>query len=411
MARTTAQLPPGPRITDYISLGVVAKTFPRETVDAVLEETGKVSQRQRDLPAHVMVYYVIALALYMQASYREVLRCLLQGIRWLMGPEAEIKVAGKSGISQARTRLGSKPIQLLHDRIVGPIALKRTKGAWFHKWRLVSLDGSTMAVADTQQNEEEFGRPGQSRGKAAYPQIRLVSLVENGSHVLFGTRMDGYGTGEITLAKQVIGHLRQGMLCMADRNFFGFQLWRQAQAKGADLLWRVKKNLLLPCTRRLPDGSYLSKIYPSLKDRRHDTNAMEVRVIEYTLEGISDAEPIYRLVTTIIDHRKAPAQELAVLYQERWEIETAFDELKTHLRGPDIVLRSKTPDLVRQEFYGLIMAHFAIRGLMHEAALEIDEDPDRLSFIHAVRVIRRNLPLFGALSPSASRSTPQGRPR
>ena len=400
MARSVAELPAGPRITDYISLGVVARVFPRETVDAVLRETGRITQRQRQLPAHVMVYYVIALALYMQASYREVLRCLLEGVRWLMGPGVEIKVAGKSGISQARTRLGSEPLQGLHDRIVAPIALKRTQGAWLRKWRLVSLDGSTMAVADTEDNEQAFGRPGQSRGKAAHPQIRFVSLVENGTHVLFGTRMDGYHTGETTLARQVVGDLRQDMLCLADRNFFGFELWRQAQANGADLLWRVKKNLLLPCIRRLSDGSYLSKIYPSLKDRRHDTKGVQLRVIEYRLEGVPDAEPIYRLITTIMSPRRAPAQQLAILYHERWEIESAFDELKTHLRGSNIVLRSKKPDLVRQEFYGLIMAHFAIRGLMHEAALKADQDPDRLSFAHAVRVVRRKLPQFVALSPS-----------
>lgn len=410
MARSVAELPAGPRITDYISLGVVARVFPRETVDAVLSETGRISQRQRQLPAHVMVYYVIALAFYMQASYREVLRCLLEGVRWLMGLGVEIKVAGKSGISQARTRLGSEPLQRLHDRIVAPIALKRTQGAWFRKWRLVSLDGSTMAVADTEDNEQAFGRPGQSRGKAAHPQIRFVSLVENGTHVLFGTRMDGYHTGETTLARQVVGDLRQDMLCLADRNFFGFELWRQAQANGADLLWRVKKSLRLPCIRRLSDGSYLSQIYPSLKDRRHDTKGVQVRVIEYTLEGVPDAEPIYRLITTIMDPRRAPAQQLAILYHERWEIESAFDELKTHLRGPDIVLRSKKPDLVRQEFYGLIMAHFAVRGLMHEAALKADQDPDRFSFAHAVRVVRRKLPQFVALSPSGPPGNAPGDP-
>ena len=399
MARTVAELPAGPRITDYISLGVVAQTFPRETVDAVLAETGKASQRERDLPAYVMVYYVMALALYMQASYCEVLRCLLEGVEWLMGPQAQVKAPGKSGISQARTRLGSEPLKLLHDRIATPIAVAGTKGAWFRQWRLVSLDGSTMAVADSPANEEAFGRPGHSRGKAAHPQIRLVSLVENGTHVLFGTRMDGYHTGEITIAKQVVKRLHKGMLCLADRNFFGFELWQEAQANGADLLWRVKENLLLPCLQRLPDGSYLSKVYPSPRDRRHDTNGVQVRVVEYTLEGIPDAEPIYRLVTTMLDPKQAPAQELAALYSERWEIETAFDEFKTHLRGSGIVLRSKTPELVRQEFYGLIMTHFAIRGLMHEAALKADEDPDRLSFIHAVRVVRRKLPRFVALSP------------
>jgi len=195
--------------------------------------------------------------------------------------------------------------------------------------------------------------------------------------------------------------LLPGMLCLADRLFFGFQLWKLARETGADLLWRVKKNMRLACENRLPDGSYLSRIYPSVKDWRHKTDGVQVRVIDYSLDGVADAEPIYRLVTTILDHTKAPAAQLAALYHERWEIETALDELKTHLRGAKIVLRSKTPDLVRQEFYGLMMAHFAIRGLMHEAALKADDDPDRLSFLHAVRVIRRKLPRFAAIPPSA----------
>lgn len=406
MARTIAGLPEGSRITDYISLGVVTKTFPLGTVKSVLAAVGKGSIRQRDLPAHVVVYYVIALALYMQSSYREVLRCLLEGIQWLLNPRVRIRVTGKSGISQARTRLGVEPVRRLHDQVVRPIAVGLTKGAWYHRWRLVSLDGSTLDVADERANEEVFGRPAASRGKSAYPQIRFVSLVECGTHVLFGTQMGDYPTGEITLAKGVLAWLRPGMLCLADRQFFGFELWHQARASGADLLWRIKKNLRLPYEQRLVDGSYLSRIYPSLKDRRHNTNGVTVRVIDYRLDGVAGAEPIYRLLTTILDPEQTPAQELAALYHERWEIETALDELKTHLRGSRIVLRSKTPDLVRQEFYGLMMAHFAIRGLMHEAALKADEDPDRLSFLHAVRVIRRKLPLFSAIPPTAPKSVP-----
>ena len=401
MARTIASLPAGSRITDYISLGVMAKTFPLAAVRSALEKTEKASVRQRDLPAHVVVYYVIALALYMGSSYREVLRCLLEGIQWLRDPTVNLKVAGKSGISQARTRLGWEPLRQLHDEIVQPIAVKGTQGAWYRRWRLVSLDGSTLDVADERANEDAFGRPGASRGNSAYPQIRFVSLVENGTHVLFGSQMADSHTGEITLAKQVLPCLRQGMLCLADRNFFGFALWKQARATGADLLWRVKKNMRLEGDKRLPDGSYLSRIYPSERDWRHKTNGIVVRVLDYQLEGVAGAEPLYRLVTTILDHPKAPAQELAALYHERWEIETALDELKTHLRGSKIVLRSKTPDLVRQEFYGFLLAHFAIRGLMHEAALKANEDPDRLSFLHAVRVVRRKLAVYSAIPPSA----------
>lgn len=399
MARTVAELPPGARITDYISLGVITKTFPLSSIAPVLSKTGTASVRERDLPAQVVVYYVIALALYMQSSYREVLRCLLEGVQWLRDPSVGVRVAGKSGISQARTRLGWEPLRQLHDDLVKPVAVRSTRGAWYRSWRLVSLDGSTLDVADEKANEDAFSRPGASRGSSAYPQIRFVSLVENGTHVLFGSHMDGYRTGEITLAKLVLPALRKGMLCLADRNFFGSEMWKQASSTGADLLWRMKKNMRMACEKRLSDGSYLSHVYPSERDWRHKTNGQVLRVIDYRLEAIEGSEPIYRLATTILDPDKAPAGELAALYHERWEIETAFDELKTHLRGAKIVLRSKTPDLVRQEFYGLLMAHFAIRGLMHEAALQADEDPDRLSFLHAVRVIRRKMAVYGAIPP------------
>jgi len=405
MARTVAELPKGSRITDYISLGVVAKTFPAATVKSVLEATGKSSRRQRELPAHIVVYYVIALALYLQSSYREVLRCLLEGIKWL-NPAARIKVTGKSGISQARRRLGAEPLRRLHDQTVRPIAVEATRGAWYRGWRLVSLDASTLEVADESANDQAFGRPGASRGKSAYPQIRFVSLVENGTHVLFGTQMGGYGTGELDLAKRVLPGLRPDMLCLADRGMFSYELWNQARATGAALLWRIKKNLVLPGEKGLPDGSYLSRIYPSQTDRRRGLNGVVVRVIDYRLAGMAGAEPLYRLVTTLLDAGKAPAPELAALYHERWEIETALDELKTHLRGARIVLRSKTPDLVRQEFYGLLLAHFAIRGLMHEAALMANEDPDRLSFVHAVRVVRRRIPSFHAIPPRGEGGLP-----
>lgn len=405
MARTLASLPAGSRITDYISLGVIAKYFPSERVHAALEQTGRASVRERDLPAHVVVYYVIALALYMRSSYREVLRCLLEGVQWLLDPSVSIRVAGKSGISQARTRLGVEPVQALCEAVVIPIAETRTKGAWYRQWRLVSLDGSTLDVADTKDNEEAFGRPGASRGGAAFPKIRFVALLENGTHVLWAPRVDKYATDELALAEDVVPALKKGMLCLADRFFPSHKLWQKATATGADLLWRTRKNARLEIDRRLPDGSYLSRIYPSTSDRRNQRKAIVVRVIDYRLDKVPDAEPIYRLITTILDHKLAPAKELAALYHERWEIETALDELKTHLRGAQIVLRSKTPELVKQEFYGLLMAHFAIRGLMHEAALKAEEDPDRLSFLHAVRVVQRRMARFAAIPPSAQKSS------
>src|SRR5919109_1573671 len=388
MARTVAALPAGSRITDYISLGVIARFFPLEKIREVLEQTKRASVRERDLPAHVVVYYVIALALYMRSSYREVLRCLLEGVQWLLDPSAKVKVAGKSGISQARSRLGVEPVKKLYDTVVTPIAGERTKGAWFRQWRLVA-----------------------SRGSSAFPKIRFVALLENGTHVLWAAHMDQYATDELTLAEKVIPSLRKGMLCMADRFFPSYKLWRMAAKTGADLLWRTRQNARLEVEKRLPDSSYLSRIYASTSDRRNGRNGIVVRVIDYRLKDVEGSEPIYRLITTILDHEQAPAKELAALYHERWEIETTLDELKTHLRGAQIVLRSKTPDLVRQEFFGLMMAHFAVRGLMHEAALKADEDPDRLSFLHSVRVVQRRLARYAAIPPSADKSLPRSDPR
>jgi hypothetical protein len=336
----------------------------------------------------------------MSASCREVLRCLLEGVQWLSDGRAALKVTTKSGISQARSRLGSEVMRRLYEDLVGPMATARTKGAWFKGWRLVSLDGSTFDVADDPALEAAFGRPGAGHGESAFPQVRMVGLVESGTHVLFATQMAGCDIGELTLARQVIPALGAGMLCLADRNFFGFDLWALAQGTGADLLWRVKQGRDLPEDERLADGSYLSRVYPGDHRKRH-SDGVKVRVIEYRLYGVTDAEPMYRLVTTLLDPAQAPAKALAALYHERWEIETVLGELKTHLRGSKIVLRSKTPDLVRQEIYGLLLAHFAIRGLMHEAALQADEDPDRLSFIHAVRVMRRKIAAFGCVPPSA----------
>jgi hypothetical protein len=264
---------------------------------------------------------------------------------------------------------------------------------------VVSLDGSTLDLPDTKENARAFGRPGASRGESAFPQLRFVSLVENGTRVLFGTELGGYHDSETTLAKRAVLQLKAGMLGLADRQFFGFKLWNRARGTEADLLWRVKKNLRLPCEKRLSDSSYLSQVYRCEKDRRHGRHGVVVRVIEYRLEGVAGAEPIYRLVTTILDWEQAPAKELAALYHERWGIETALGELKTQLREGRIVLRSKRPDLVRQEFYGFLMAHFAIRGLMHEAALRANEDADRLSFVHTVRVVRRRLADFAAIPP------------
>jgi hypothetical protein len=407
MARTAAKLPAGSRITDYISLGVVAKTFPRSLVDDLLERAGKTSARQRDFPANVAMYYVIALGLYSEVAYREVLRCLLESLQWLRGEHPEPRVVAPSSITQARERLGWEVVQQLHDEVVKPIATEATRGAWYHRWRLVGLDGSTMDVPDEDENRKAFGFQVGPHGDSAFPTIRFLSLVETGTRVLFGSRMGPYLTGELSLAEEVLLLLKPGMLCLADRGFYSFRTWGIARATGAELVWRIKKSMVLPREKELEDGSYLSRVYECQDDQKHKRAGVVVRVVDYTLTGVRDAEPVYRLITTILDPEQAPAIELASLYHERWEVEKAFDELKTHLRGGKLTLRSKTPDLIRQEFYGLLMAHFAIRGLMHEAALEGEVDPDRLSFTHAVRVIRRKMTHAASLPPSGHPRIPR----
>lgn len=399
MARTAAVLPDGLRISDVLSMGVLTAQIPREAVLQALDDTGKQSKRIRQLPAHVVVYYVIALAMYMNVAYEEVLRCLVEGLERLGESVVRLRNTGRSAISQARSRLGAEPMELLFRRLARPIGEPESKGVWFKEWRLVSMDGSSLDVGDTEANAAEFGRPGASRGSSAFPQIRFVALAEVGTHALFDVAVAGCTTSEGTLADDLIPRFQPEYLCLADRGFFSFARWSRATDTGAALVWRVKKNMIIPPDESLEDGSFLSTIYASAKDRRHQRNGKKVRVIEYALDGAQTPETRYRLITNILDPAVAPAVELAELYHERWEIENAFDELKIHLRGRAVVLRSKTPDLVLQEFYGLILAHFAIRGFMHEAAISANVDSDSLSFTHALHVVKRKIQ-NGSFPPS-----------
>lgn len=377
-------------------VGVLAEAFPLETVRAILAATGREGKRNRLLPASMMVYYIIALGLFVGVGCREVLRRLLDGATWIW-PD-QVRVATESAITQARQRLGSDPIERLYEQAAVPIAKKSTRGAWYRLWRVVSLDGFTLDVAESEENVKAFGRPGASRGRSAYPQTRVVGFVENGTHVFFGAEMDRYGVGETTIARRILKKLRKNMLCLADRNFLCYPLWKEAVATGAKLVWRAKLQLIIPKSRKLGDGSYLAKIYPSAKHRRHDREGIVVRLIDYRIDGFRET---YRLVTNILDPSKAPALELARLYSERWTIETAIDELKTHLRGSKIVLRSKLPALVRQDVFGLLLAHYGVRHVMHDAALSEDISTDELSFVHTLRVVHRKLPWFVSFSPSA----------
>ena len=408
MVRKATRLPNGTRISDHVSLGVLTATVPAELVDAVLANTGRQSQRQRQLPARVMVYYIMALALYAQASYGEVLRCLLEGVRWLRLGGGELAVATKSAITRARIRLGAAPVRALFERLARPFATPCAPGAWYRGCRLVSLDGTTLDLPDAPELDVCYGRPGAARGASSFPQLRLLSLAECGTHAIFAVALNRYDASEVRLAPPLLAQLRPEMLCLADRAFVGFELWSEAVASGANLLWRVRANQVLPCQQCLADGSYLSRLYASPAHRRHDEAGQVVRVIEYRLEGVPGAEPLYRLITTLLDPVAAPATELAALYHERWESEGIFAELKVTLPGKRLMLRSRRADLVEQEVYGLLLVHLALRQLMYEASRQAGCDPDHLSFLHTVRVVRRHLPFHAAFSPSAAPSHAAG---
>ena len=400
MARTRKALPAKVDVAHLISAGVLAGVCPRELIEQVLADTGKASQRERLLPAPAVVYYVMALALWREAPLEEVLRVVCEGLQWLGGGETGAFQASKSAISQARSRLGPEVMRQLADRVLRPLAAPEAPGAWYRGLRVMALDGSCMDVADEAANATFFGYPPASRGHSAFPQARLLGLVECGTHVVTAAGIGPFTHSEQAMAAQMLpAKLKADMLVLADRNFYGFKLWGIACATGAKLAWRLRSTQKLPVQQMLPDGSYLSTVFDS-GDRKRHRQGQIVRVIDYTLlESATPVEDSYRLITNILDPEAAPALEMAALYQERWEIEGVFDEFKTHLRANSTVLRSKTPELVHQELWGLLLAHFAIRQLMVQAAWPRGLDPDRLSFIHAVRVIKRKIPQAAAVPP------------
>jgi hypothetical protein len=381
--------------------------FPPELVDGVVAEAGRRERRQRLLPARVVVYYVLALALFADCSYEEVMRQLVEGLAWESGWQRAWEVPTKVAIYKARERLGREPLELLFRAVAVPLASESTRGAFYRGLRLVSLDGTCLDVADTEANDEAFGRPGSSRreGGGAFPQLRLVALAESGTHAIFDAALGPYSTSEKGLADRLWGSLSEGMLCLADRGFYGFERFQNARKTGAQLLWRVMGHMLLPREEQLADGSYLTRIYKDQNDQRAKRDGARVRVIEYRLDdpALADEDQRYRLLTTILDPDAAPADELAALYPQRWELESALDELKTHQRGPRVVLRSKAPDGVYQEAYGHLATHYAIRRVMHDAALQADLVPHRLSFIRSLRAARRSARTQPGFSPPPHR--------
>jgi hypothetical protein len=406
MARTKAVLGAGARLSDFLSASLLARVVPPEVVHAVLDAHGCNSQRVRSFPAVAGVYYCMALSLYPEAAYEEVFAVVSQGLAWASGA-AQPALVNKSSISALRSRIGPAPLLDLVQRCC--VALANAKDhpeAFYAGLRLVAIDGSTFELPDEAGNAHSFGYPGSRTsvaGHASYPQARCAVLVECATHAILGANLGAYRTGEWELSVPLLAGLKPGMLCMADRGFTGFEHWREAKATGAELLWRCGSTWQLPVLRVLDDGSFLSVVRPTGVGRaRAAEQAITVRVIDYALPGLDDAQPRYRLLTTLLDPQAAPAMELAALYHQRWEIEAVFDELKTHLRQSRRVLRSKTPELVRQEFYGWVLAHYAVRWLLHQGASHHRVPHAELSFKGHVELLRRTQPQSGAFPPRAA---------
>jgi Insertion element 4 transposase N-terminal/Transposase DDE domain len=400
----------GGRLTDWISLGVLASSVPRDAVDEAVAAAGRAARRSDGkLPPHVMVYFAMALALFAEEDYEEVAARLTGTLASWGCWDRSWAAPTSGGITQARKRLGPEPLELLFGKVAVPVAGVLTRGAFLRGWRLMAIDGFTLDVPDTAANAAAFGYPAGSREHPAFPKVRVVSIGECGSHAKVAAQtgpVGGKGSSEQALARRMLGQLQEDWLLIADRGFCNWPDWQAAAATGAALLWRVKADLRLPVLELLPDGSYLSVVArPALHDKARDKliaaaragepldpgQAMRVRVIEYEIpdrDGGGSGDLI-ALITTVADPAAASAQELAQAYCQRWEEETGNDQLKTCLRGPGSVLRSKSPDMVRQEIYGYLLTHYAIAALICRAATEADIDPDRVKFLRTVRIIRR----------------------
>jgi len=385
------------RLSDLVAVGVLTKVFPPDVVDEVIAGLRRTEKRNRVLPARVMTYFAIGMALYSEGSYEDVFSQLTDGLSWESGWAEKYSAPSKSAIFQARARLGHEPLEALFRRVAVPLGGPDTPGVWLAGRRMVAIDGSCVDVADTPVNAEFFGRPGVNKGeKAAFPQARLVAVAECGTHAMFDVAVGTYATSEIALAGALVDRLRPGMVLLADRGFYSFALWRRAAATGADLLWRARADLHPVHLETLPDHSWLGQVRPATAK---DAEPVTVRVIEYTIDDGRENPETYRLLTTILDPDEVTATDLAKAYTDRWEIEISFDELKTHQRGPRTVLRSKSPDLVRQEIWGHLCCHYAIRTLMADAAAHAGHDPDRVSFVAALRITRRSVAHQGDFSP------------
>ena len=385
----------GGGLMQELSIEAVLATLPRDLVNDVLRKTGTASVRHRLLPAPMVVYLVVLLALYSEASVRENLRLLLEPLRRRSGRDRAVVATG-AAITKARKRLGAAPFAALFDAVARPVGTPSLPGCFWRGYRVAGADATTVETQDTEANRRRFGRHGNQHGAAGYPQLKAVVLLEVGTHAPLACAWGGADAPEGTLFDSLQGKLTKDMLLLADRAYYDFARWQACARKAGALLWRVRNNLALTPLRRFDDGSYLAEIRPSWKlvskGRSGRTERAVVRVIEYkpVFADGTEGEQV-RLFTTLVDPGAAPAEELARLYPDRWQLETGFDEWKTHLRGPDRILRSPRPDLVEQELYGFLLAYYTVRATMAEAARRATCAPREMSFVHAVRVLRRRL--------------------
>ena len=365
-------------------IDALKRIIPRRKVKEVLKECGVQDRGCRRLPGWFLVWFVVALGLFCRDSYRQV-------FRWL-SPYRRRGTPGRSTLCEARRRLGVAVLRRLYEGVVELLGKPETPGAFYRGMRLMAIDGFVVDLPDTEKNERAFGRPGSGRAPGAFPQARVLSLCETGSHVLWRSLIKPIARGEISMARHLLTFLTSNMLLLWDRNFLSYGTVRQVGMQRAHVLARIKKNLVFQSIRRLDDGSYVAKLYRSAKDRRHDKDGILVRIIEYTFDDPqrSGSGETHRLLTTLLDENEHPAETLIVLYHERWEQEIAIDELKTHQRARP-VLRSQTPQGVMQEIYGLLLGHYLIRVLIGQAAAGRQIDPDRLSFTDTLKILRCRL--------------------
>ena len=397
------------RLTNRIGIGVLARVIPADLIDEVLIETKAMQQRVRLLPSRVVVYFVLSLSLFFGDAYEEVMQKLVQGLRFTRLWSSDWQVPTASALCQARRRLGEEPIRELFERVAVPLATPGSPGSWLGHWRLMAIDGVQLDVADTAENEDAFSRLFKDTLPAPYPQARVVGLGECGTHAIIAAQIGGCQVGERELATGLLGSLEPGMLLLADRGFYSKEFWREVAATGADLLWRVSASLKLAVLELFGDGSYRSVIIDTAERQRQrrakirgedrQPAGITVRVVEYQITGRDGAGETIRLLTTIMDHTAATAAELAATYAERWEFEISLAELETRQRGPLRVLRSQSPEMTRQEIWGMLLVHYAIRALMAQVATDLNTDPDRVSFIRSLRIIRRQVTDQAAFSP------------